>query len=143
LLRERPDVVVCIDASGDVPGSFQTLREAIELALIELGVDIDIDLVLLGGTNSSNAVLPADCATEGVIQYPDSLGGGMGRLLYGRHQLSEVSSPALLQYGALDDRFPDYSTADQFLSETEFDQLVMLGEHVGDRIVRLFEAGTP
>ena len=69
--------------------------------------------------------------------------GGTGRLLYGRHQLSEVSSPSLLQYGALDDRFPDYSTADQFLSETEFDQLVMLGEHVGDRIVRLFEAGTP
>lgn len=143
LLRERPDVVLCIDASGDAPGSFQTLREATELALIELGVDIDIDLVNLGGATPPAAVLPVDCAAEGIIKYPESLGGGTGRLLYGRHQLSEVASPALLQYGALDGRFPNYSTADQFLSEVEFDQLVMLGEHVGDRIVRLFEAGTP
>jgi hypothetical protein len=139
LLRERPDVVCCVDASGDKPGSFQTLHEAIELALVELGVDIDLDVARL----RRDTAIPLDCAAEGIITYPESLGGGTGRLLYGRYQLSEASSPALLQFGGIDARFPDYSTADQFLSETEYDQLVLLGEHVGDRIVGLFDGGTP
>jgi hypothetical protein len=143
LLRQRPDVVCCVDASGDDPGSFQTLYEAIELARIELGVDIDIDL----GRLRRDTALPLDCAVEGVIHYPEpptaGSTAGTGRLLYGRYQLSEAAAPALLQYGALDDRFPHYSTADQFLSEVEYDQLVALGEHVGDRIVRLFDGGNP
>jgi hypothetical protein len=139
LLRERPDVVCCIDATDEPPGTFRALRDAIDLALVELGVDVDIDLSPLGRRGS----LPADCAAEGVIAYPDWLGGGTGRLLYGRAQLSEAAGPALLQYGAVDDRFPDYGTADQFLSPTEYDELVALGEHVGDRIVRLFDGVTP
>jgi hypothetical protein len=139
LLRERPDVVCCIDASGDQPGSFRTLHEAVELALIELGVDVDLDVTRL----RRDTAMPLDCAAEGVITYPPSMGGGTGRLLYGRYQLSEASAPTLLQYGALDDRFPDYSTADQFLSEVQYDQLVLLGAHVGDRIVGLFDGGTP
>ncbi|MCU1361012.1 MAG: hypothetical protein JWN99_2301 [Ilumatobacteraceae bacterium] len=139
LLRERPDVVCSIDASGDRPGTFQTLHEAIELALIELGIDIDIDL----GPLKRDTAIPLDCAAEGLIHYPASMGGGTGRLLYGRYQLSEASTPGLLQYGALDAKFPGYSTADQFLSEVEHDQLVALGHHVGDRIVGLFDGGTP
>ena len=102
LLRERPDVICAIDASGDRPGTFQTLREAIELALIELGVDIDIDLMRL----RSEAAMPLDCAVEGVIRYPASMGGGTARLLYGRYQLSEAATPALLQFGAADAEVP-------------------------------------
>jgi hypothetical protein len=154
LLRERPDVVCCFDASGDGAGddgagtdmhdAFRSLDEAIELALIELGIDIDIDLSRLRrGGLQRGASMPLDCAAEGVVRYPDEMGGGTGRLLYGRSQLSEASPPALLQYGAVDDGFPDHSTADQFLSEIEFDQLVALGGHVADRIVRLFDEGTP
>jgi hypothetical protein len=50
--------------------------------------------------------------------------------------------PALLQFGAVDDRFPDYSTLDQFLTETEFDQLVALGEHVAERMVLLHDGAS-
>ena len=139
LLRERPDVVFCVDASGDRPQSFQTLAEAIELARVELGVDIDIDLGPV--TLSDRAALPLDCVVEGLIEYPASLGGGTGRLIYGRSQLSEEADPALLRYGAVDDRFPDYSTLDQFLTETEYDHLVTLGEHVAQRMVQVYETG--
>ncbi len=76
LLRERPDLVFCVDASGDRPQSFQTLAEAIELARVELGVDIDIDLAPL--TRAERASVPLDCVAEGTIEYPASLGGGIG-----------------------------------------------------------------
>ena len=142
LLRERPDVVFCIDASGDAPQSFQTLREAIELARVELGIDIDIDLA--GLRAQAQASVPLDCAAEGVITYPALPDGGVGRtarLVYGRSQLSEAAHPELLQYGASDARFPDYSTLDQYLSETEHVQLVAMGDHVAERMVRLFDTG--
>ncbi|MGE3588416.1 MAG: hypothetical protein AB7L17_11895 [Ilumatobacteraceae bacterium] len=139
LLRERPDVVCCVDATIEQPGSFESLGDAINLALVELGVDIDIDLAALRARGG----LPLDCAAEGVIRYPSSMGGGHGRLLYGRYQLSETSPSELLQYGAADARFPDYPASEQFLAQAEFDQLVALGEHVGDRIVRLFDGVNP
>jgi len=139
LLRERPDVVCCIDASGDRPGTFRTLREAIELAAVELGVDIDLDLSRLIADGDA---LPLDCAAEGTIEYPATLGGGRGRILYGRYQLSEASSPPLLQYGAANPAFPNYSTGDQYLTDDEHDQLVALGEHVASRIVGLFAGVT-
>ncbi len=139
LLRERPDVVFCVDASGDPPQSFQTLAEAIELARVELDVDVNIDLRAV--TLSDRAALPLDCAVEGLIEYPASLGGGTGRLIYGRSQLSEEADPALLRHRAVDERFPDYSTLDQFLTEVEYDNLVALGHHVGERMVQLYETG--
>jgi hypothetical protein len=140
LLRERPDVVFCVDASGDTPRSMQTLREAIELARVELGIDIDIDL---GRLQAAAGVLPVDCVAEGVIRYPASEGPARptARLVYGRAQLNEAAQPDLLRYGAIDDRFPDYSTADQYLTDIEHLQLVALGEHVADRIVARYEAG--
>jgi hypothetical protein len=137
LLRERPDVVFCIDASGDRPGSFRTLAEAVELARVELGVDIDVGLDDL--RIAEGATMPLDCAAEGTIGYPASMGGGTARLLYGRSQLSEASLTGLLQFGAVDDRFPDYSTLDQFLDEREHLQLVALGHHVAERMVRLHD----
>jgi len=139
LLRERPDVVCCIDASGDRPGSFQTLKEAIALAAVELDIDIDIDLDRL---RAVDGMLPPDCAAAGTIVYPLTMGGGSGRLLYGRYQLSEAAAPALLQYGAAHPPFPNYSTADQFLSDDEHVQLVALGEHLAARIVDLFAGVT-
>ena len=61
LLRERPDVVFCVDASGDRPQSFQTLAEAIELARVELGIDIDLDVRSPAETRCRR------CAAEGTI----------------------------------------------------------------------------
>lgn len=139
LLRERPDVVCCIDASADPPGSFRTLREAIELASVELDVDIEIDLRNL---RSGHAETPRDCATVGSIAYPTSMGGGTGRLLYGRYQLSDAAPADLVRYGAAHPRFPTSTAAEQRRSDDEHLQLVALGEHVGARIASLMAGVT-
>lgn len=137
LLRERPDVVFCVDASGDRPDSFQTLHEAIELAIVELGIDIDIDLTRLRRGRG----MPLDSVVVGTIRYPDAIPDARPAVLvYGKSQLSEVAVAALLQYGAIDDRFPNYSTIDQFLTEAEHVQLVALGHHLGERMAMLFDA---
>ncbi len=145
LLRERPDTVVCVDASGDPPGTFQSLHDAIALAAVELGVAIDIDLASLRAPTSgpgSVAALPADCVAEGRITYPVSMGGGTARLIYGHHHLCETTPPALLQFAAAHPPFPEYPTVDQFLTDDEHQQLVALGEHIAGRMVERFEQGT-
>ncbi len=136
LLREHPDVVISIDASGDAPGSFQTLREAIALAETELDVHIEINLDSL---TAANGTLPDDCVVEGKVTYPSTLGGRTGRLLYGRAQISGSAPAVLLQYAGIDRRFPHYSTADQYLTDEEYTHLISLGVHVGQRMVGLFD----
>ena len=84
---------------------------------------------------------PSEPSQHGLRQFVRPHRGGTGRFVYGRSQLSEVAVPGLLQYGALDDRFPDYSTIDQFLTEAEHLQLVALGEHVAEQMVRQYETG--
>jgi hypothetical protein len=140
LLRERPDVAICIDASGDEPGSFRTLQEAIDLAERELGVRIDVDLARV---RCPEGELPADCVAEGTIAYPLAMGAGAGTLLYGRYQVSAGAPPALVEYAASHARFPNRRASEHFLDEDEHDQLVALGEHVGGRISGLFDGVKP
>ena len=146
LLRERPSVVFCVDSSGDPPGSFQSLSDAIALAAVELGVTIDIDLTALrppaAAPGVASAALPDDCVAEGVVTYPAALGGGTARLFYGHHQLCEATPPTLLQFAAAHPPFPGYPTVDQFLTDDEHVHLVALGEHVAGRMVERFEQGT-
>jgi hypothetical protein len=131
LLRMHPSLVITIDASGDRPGSFSTLAEALELAELELDVTIDIDLA---GLRADGRDEPVDCTAEGTIHYPPAMGGGTARFLYGRSQLSERAPHELTQFGAADPRFPDYSTGDQYLTDDQFAALVRLGAHVGERL---------
>jgi hypothetical protein len=140
LLREHPKGVLVVDASGDTPGRFTTLRQAIQLAETELGVTIDIDLDELrrtsiglprpdAGLDSDEPnLLPATCATTGTIRYPDAT---RGVLVYGRYQICATSDPELIRFAAENPPFPNYSTGDQFLTEAEFTNLVKLGEQVG------------
>jgi hypothetical protein len=42
LLRRRCRTIICIDSSGDSPGSYATLRQAADLARVEVGATIDL-----------------------------------------------------------------------------------------------------
>jgi hypothetical protein len=140
LLRERPTVVLVIDASGDEPNSFTTLREAIDLTAVELQFQIDIDLTPVRRVDTA---LPADCVAAGTIQYTS---GERGLLLYGRYQLCERSPLDLQHYANRNPRFPNYSTGDQFLDDDEYLMLVSLGRQVGERLRahhELFQAEGP
>ena len=46
LLRRRCRTIICIDASGDTPGTFRTLLQAIDLAGTELAGEVHIDVDL-------------------------------------------------------------------------------------------------
>ena len=138
LLRERPRTELVVDASGDRPGTFATLREAIDVARAELGAEITLDWERIEPprTDRPGPTLPADCVTTGHIAYADDRPGlpASATLHYGRYQLSQVAPAELVRFAAMNPRFPGYPTGDQFLTEEEFDHLVLLGEHVGTRL---------
>ena len=129
-LRERPDRMIVLDASGDTPGGFGTLRQAIELADVEL--DAQVDLVWDPIEPRAHDV-PLDCATTGTATFRDG-SGHVTSIVYAKAQISDTAPGSLRRFAASDPRFPDYSTADQYLSEEQFDRLVELGEHLADRI---------
>jgi hypothetical protein len=134
-LRERPDRIIILDASGDRPGGFGTMHGAIELADVELNVQVDIDW---GPVEWQEREVPRDCVTIGVATFRDDARPGMPphctQLIYAKAQISDTAPAELRQFAAANPPFPDYSTGDQFLTEIEFDQLVAMGQHLGLRI---------
>lgn len=130
-LREQPTTSIVLDASGDRPGTFSTLRQAIELAAVEIGVEIEVDW---GRIEPRPGDGPLDCVTTGTATYPD---GSTGRLIYAKAQISEQTPLEIRRFAAANPPFPDYSTSDQFLTEAEFDALVALGDHMAARIASL------
>ncbi len=148
LLRRTPDEVFVIDASGDTPGAFTTLREAIELAEVELQIVIDLDWQPIRWADAFDlpfpANLPPDCVTTGTITYPGSP-ARTATLYYGRYQLCRRSPRELLAMRARDATFPYYSTGKQFLTSGQFDGLIAMGEFVGTRLreVALASADRP
>jgi hypothetical protein len=127
-LRERPLETIVLDASGDTPGTFTTLKQAIELAGIELGIEVDIDLTSVEPRPDDDA---PDCVAVGIATHAD---GYVTQVFYAKAQISDTTPLALRQYAAAHPPYPNYSTGDQFLTEAEFDALVALGEHLADRI---------
>lgn len=152
LLRRRPREVYVVDASGDAPGTFRALRQAIDLAELELGIGICMDWdpirhgaqeptedrPVLRAVRSTPPTMPFSCATTGTVTYAD---GATAELFYARNQVALTSSPELRAFAGGDRRFPDYSTADQFLRDVQFANLVALGEEMGTRLVGLHDPG--
>ena len=136
-LRERPDEIIVLDASGDRPGGFGTMRQAIELADVELDVQIDLEWEPVTWRDHD---VPIDCVTLGTATFRSDFGGHrtedghVTRIVYAKAQISDTAPSALRMFAAANPPFPDYSTGDQYLSETEFDQLVAMGEHLAMRI---------
>ncbi len=125
LLRRGCRTVVCIDASGDTPGSFTTLRQAAELARLEVHAHIDLTSLPAPTTampDGAQHVLP--------VEYRDADGItviGHGTVVYVGAALFASAPDDLLAYGLEDTRFPHYSTGDQFLTEVQFRRLADFG----------------
>ncbi len=120
LLRERPDVLFCVDANGAAPASSRALAEAVELARAELGVDIELwNVPGDGNVRGDGGDLGGEGVAEGSIRYPAWMGGGVGRLIHGRGVGG--STPC----GSVDDR--------------GHDELVALGHGLAERMVQLHD----
>lgn len=132
ILPKKPSKVYVVDASGDKPGTFSTLREALDLAKTKLGIDISLDWRKI--QKQEWEALPKDCVVKGDITYWD---GTQGKIYYGRYQPCMTCPPELLAYASSDKRFPYYALTHQSLSEEQFDHLVEMGEHVAARLMTL------
>ena len=140
LLRRRCTTIVCVDASGDAVGAFTTLREAVELAGLELpSVVHSIDLGQLETITGAAGALPAGIvATLRVTYWDDRMETTFdGVIHYAKAQLASGLAIDLRRYAKSDPRFPNYSTGNQFLTNEQFGELVSLGHEAGDRLVEL------
>ncbi|HEX2196915.1 MAG TPA: hypothetical protein VHJ76_08315 [Actinomycetota bacterium] len=146
LVRRRARWIFCVDASGDRADSFATLEEAVVLARVECGAEIEIDPEPL--RRGPDGRLPKTAVRTGVVRYHECGGAGpddcpTGLLFYGKAMLAQDSPINALSFSLRDRIYPRYPTYDQFLSEDEFMNLVRLGEWVGRGLVLEFERFGP
>lgn len=124
LIRRRCATIICIDTSGDPPGTYKTFKDAIELARLECQAEIKVDDAfwepLMIGTRSKSKVNYA----RSTVVYID---GQTAELLYVKAAVAESSPIHIQRYASSDLKFPDYSTGNQLLGGDEFHYLTQLG----------------
>lgn len=139
LLRRGCDRIVCIDAGGDSPGTFSTLRESLALAALELGIDwypdeLDEALKPLSPTPHSPA---RTSVTTFTVPRPSAFANSpTDRVVvhYAKLQATVDMDLELRRYAAADPIFPRYSTLKQTLSPKQFEKLVAVGKDAGRRL---------
>ena len=146
LIRRRTRWIFCLDASGDRPDSFATLEEAVVMARVVCGAEIDVDPEPL--RRGPDGRLPKTAVRTGVIRYHTCGGAGpddcpTGLLFYGKAMLAADSPIHSLSFSLRDRIYPRYPTYDRFLSEDEFTNLVRLGEWIGRGLALEFERFGP
>jgi hypothetical protein len=122
LLRRRCKTIICVDAAGDTPGSFATLRQAADLARIETNAWVDLSAIKdlpAGRPSTAHFVLP--------VSYDDPDSAPTATIIYIRAVVFNKLSASLTAFAAEDPKFPNYSTGDQFLTDTQFNNLVQYG----------------
>jgi hypothetical protein len=136
LLRRRCKTIISIDASGDAPGTCNTLRQAIDLARIETRAKIDTapldSLPTTGRSTNAHTILHVD--------YTDT--GDTAIIIHIRAVIYETLSPSLIAFSAQDAMFPHYSTGDQFLTDVQFDNLVDYGRQAMITALQAEDNGT-
>jgi hypothetical protein len=149
-LRDRHRHVILVDASGgrvapsssdpNAPG-FGGLYEAIDLARIELQVEVRIDVSDLR-PDARTGRARTNVARGVVVYHSDASHSWAlcacprGSLLYVKAVVSDTTPEDVLLHANVDRTFPHYSTADQFLSGEEFHALARLGESATRRALR-------
>jgi hypothetical protein len=142
LLRRDCDIIYCVDASGDPPGSFATLRQSLDLAALELGcktdpVDLEKDFLKGMLPPKTGGGLPAKLATTFTVKRAPGARGAAGSapaqvtIRYMKLQSAQAMSPDLKRWAIADPKFPHYSTMRQFLTNDQFEKLVALGREAG------------
>ena len=137
LLRRECDIVYCVDASGDPPGTFVTLHQALALASLELD---DFHDCRVNVEQCLGDMLPPPnyppLAIAATLTLPRA-GRKPVIVHYTKLQATQDMNATLRRYAIADPKFPRYSTLRQFLSPLQFKNLVELGRFAGERLVSL------
>lgn len=148
LLRRRLPYILAIDGEADPTMAFDGLRQLQRLALIDLGVELDIDTTGLdpgkdGLSDTHVAVIR--------IRYPEIREGdpatallpdrrvvhpaAEGVIIYVKSSLTGDEPSHVLGYKQTHPSFPHESTMIQWFNERQFEAYRALGEHVGRQLV--------
>lgn len=148
LLRRRCESIVCLDASGDKPGSYATMRAAASLAVTVLDDDVSIGLAALAQNRSAYG----DPAGSVVAQLPyviwpregnDPSDAIKGIIHYAKLQLTDDLPKEVRRFARTDRHYPDYSTANQLLDDQQFSYLVAAGQRAGRMLAQSLIARVP
>jgi hypothetical protein len=124
LIRKSCDLIVAIDTSGDMLGTYKAFKDAIALAFLECETKIEVSEASWAAmVPGEDGLVPQNFAT-GTIRYPD---GTTGELLYVKAAVSRDTPLAVQRYAAGDRTFPNYSTANQMLTDAQLTNLFKLG----------------
>jgi hypothetical protein len=119
LLRENmPQEVIAVDADPGDPGSVHQLSSAIDLARLETGVHVHIDLDPLRGfaAEPGGPVYAQRSVALGIMRRNKD----WGLLWYTKPVLSKDAPTPLLAHREIDAEFPHTSTIDQFFDTSTY-----------------------
>lgn len=128
-LRRRPKVVYAFDGSGDRPNNWGTLGEAVSVARVDLGVEIEIDPTVM---QSDDDRLVEVAVARGTFTYPD---GAKGTLWLAKLGVPKSAPWDVRSYTRRDPAFPGKTTAQQLYGDLEFESYRKIGELAGQRMV--------
>ncbi len=126
-LRRKPAEVFCFDASGDTPGSFSTLGQAIALARTELSVNVDLNP--RASADREGGALPY---VVGTATYPD---GSQASIWYVKAMLTPGAPWDVQAYAMGHPKFPHDSTGQQLYDDPEFEAYRSLGHDAVTRVL--------
>jgi len=136
-LRREPYHLIVVDASGDAPGQFSTLGQAIALARSELGVQVDIDPADALQPDKDTGLCARPYAT-GTFSYPDpgKNSAGPHHLIYLKLAVPASAPLDVLAYRQNHTTFPTDSTLQQLYDDQEFEAYRELGYYCAQAVVR-------
>lgn len=126
--------IVCIDASQDAtPGSFAALRRALR----QVDAVRSEDRLWFDLTELDNSTLPARTSAYRIPVRHWSSRKPWGTIYYAKLQAATDQPLEMRKYANVDPRFPNYSTANQLLTDQQFSFLLLAGQTAGRRICEL------
>lgn len=142
LLRRRCRYIVAIDGEADPEHTFGGLLTALQMAKIDLGVEIDPDLSDLrdGIEHFKRAHFVMTRIDYGATENGERV---LGLLLVIKLALTGNESEILMRYRRENPTFPHQSTAQQLFSESQFEAYRALGEHAAEAAFDSLLAGSP
>jgi hypothetical protein len=143
-LRREPYHVIVVDASGDAPGQFSTLGQAIALARSELGVQVDISPAGSLQPDKDTGLCARPYAV-GTFSYPDPAKNTAGphHLIYLKLAVPAGAPLDVLAYRRTHTTFPTDSTLQQLYDDQEFEAYRELGYYCAQAVVRDIDFGGP
>jgi hypothetical protein len=135
MLRRRCKYIVVIDAGADPGFKYFDLGHTLEMASIDLGVQIEFAPPLA----SAKPQLPVAAAFARIAYPPDrraGTAGAAGQLIYLKPWLPDDAPIELLSYKQIKPDFPHEPTEDQFFTESDFESYRRLGEYLANNMLR-------